>query len=57
MNGLQTVGVLALVGWLILALAGLRGHGLNWSKTTRLAMIWVGIFVIVTLFISIVGPA
>lgn len=55
MSEYQVVSLVALVAWLILVAAGLRGRGLNWSSGMRLGMIWVGIFLIVTLFISVIS--
>lgn len=55
MSEFQIVSLIALVAWLVLVASGLRGRGLDWSKGVRLGMIWVGIFLIVTLFVSIVG--
>ncbi len=55
MSEFQIVSLVALVAWLILVVPGLRGRGLDWSKGMRLGMMWVGIFLIVTLFISVVG--
>lgn len=55
MNEFQIVSLIALLGWLILMAGGLRGRGLEWSKGMKLGMIWVGIFLIVTLFISLVA--
>ena len=55
MNEFQIVGLIALCGWLILVASGLRGRGLDWPKGLRLGFIWVGIFLVVTLFISVVG--
>lgn len=53
-NEYQIVSLVALLGWLILVAGGLRGRGLHWSKGMRLGMMWVGIFLVVTLFISLV---
>lgn len=55
MNEFQIVSLIALLAWLVLVASGLRGRGLDWSKGMRLGVIWVGIFLVVTLFISIVG--
>lgn len=55
MSGDQLVQLIAIFGSLVLVTAGLSGHRLSWSKGVRLGLIWVGIFVIVTLFISIVA--
>lgn len=54
MSGDQLVQLIAIFGSLVLVTAGLASHRLSWSKGIRLGMIWVGLFIIVTLFISIV---
>lgn len=55
MSEWQIVSLIALTGWLVLVASGLRSRGLGWSKGVRLGMIWLGIFLIVTLFVSLVG--
>ena len=57
MNEFQIVSLIALLGWLILMAGGLRGRGLGWSRGVKPGMIWVGIFLIVTLFVSLVTGA
>lgn len=54
MNEFQIVSLVALVAWLLLVVSGLRGRGLDWPKGLRLGFFWVGIFLVVTLFISVV---
>lgn len=54
MNEFQLVGLIALLASLVLVGSGLRGRRLDWPKGLRLATIWTGIFVIVTLFILLV---
>lgn len=54
MSGDRIVQLIAIFASLVLVTTGLAGHRLSWSKGVRLAMVWVGIFAIVTLFISIV---
>ena len=55
MNGFQIVSVVALLAWLALAASGLRGLGLDLSKGVRLGVVWIGIFLVATLFISVVS--
>ncbi len=55
MSEYQIVGLVALLAWLVLVASSLRGRGLDWPKGARLAIIWVGIFLVLTLFISLVG--
>lgn len=54
MSGDQLVQLIAIFGSLVLVSSGLAAHRLSWSKGVRLGLIWAGLFVIVTLFISIV---
>ena len=54
MTGDQLVQLIAIFGSLVLVSSGLAAHRLSWSKGVRLGLIWAGLFVIVTLFISIV---
>jgi len=54
MSGDQLVQLIAIFGSLVLVSSGLAGHKLSWPKGVRLGLIWAGLFVIVTLFISIV---
>lgn len=57
MSGDQLVQMIAIFASLVLVTTGLQAHRLSWSKGVRLALIWAGLFVIVTLFISIVTGA
>lgn len=54
MSGDQWVQLIAIFASLVLVSSGLAAHRLSWSKGVRLGLLWAGIFVIVTLFISIV---
>lgn len=54
MSGDQLVLLIAIFGSLVLVSTGLAGRRLSWSTGVRLGLIWAGLFVIVTLFISIV---
>lgn len=53
MSGDQLVQVIAIFASLVLVSSGLAAHRLSWSTGVRLGLIWAGLFVIVTLFISI----
>ena len=57
MSQIDTVQLVALVGWLILASSALVSFRLNWSKALRLGLIWVAIFVGVFLLFDIVRGA
>ena len=54
MSGDQIVQLIAIFASLVLVSSGLAAHRLSWSKGIRLGLIWAGLFVIVTLFISII---
>lgn len=54
MSGDQLVQLIAIFGSLVLVSSGLAGRRLSWSKGIRLGLIWAGLFVIATLFVSIV---
>lgn len=57
MSGDQLVQLIAIFASLMLVTTGLQAHRLSWSKGVRFALIWAGLFVIVTLFISTVTGA
>ncbi|WP_338446091.1 hypothetical protein V5F89_13180 [Pelagerythrobacter marensis] len=44
MNEYDTVRLVALVGWLILALSAFASFRLDWKKSVRMVLIWVVIF-------------
>ena len=50
----QLLRLVLVFGSLVLVTSGLAAHRLSWSKGVRLGLIWLGIFLIVTLFISMV---
>lgn len=54
-SGDQLVQMIALFASLVLVSSGFAARRLSWSNGARLALIWTGLFVIVTLFISIVS--
>ncbi len=54
MSHIDTVQLVALVGWLILASSALVSLRLNWSKALRLCLIWFSIFMGVFLLFDIV---
>lgn len=55
MNEWQIVGLISLVGSLVLVGSNLSGRGMTISKGVKLAGVWIGLFAIVTLFISLVA--
>lgn len=56
MSEFQVVALIGLAGALILVTPALSRRGMTWSKGLRLGLIWMGLFAIVTLFISLVAP-
>ena len=50
----QWVSIVALTGWLILALGSLAAYRLSWKKSIVLALTWAAIFAGVTGFITVV---
>ena len=57
MNEFETVHIVALAGWLILAGSAFASHRLSWSKALRMALVWVAIFLGVFLLFDIVKTA
>ena len=54
MNEFEIVHLIWLAGVLILASSALAAHKLSWKRGVVMALAWVGIFAIVTLFIDLV---
>lgn len=44
MNELATVQIVALIGWLVLALSAFASFRLDWKKSVRMALVWIAIF-------------
>ncbi len=55
MNEFDTVQIVALLGWLVLAVGALASYKFEWKEGLRLAFIWAVIFATVYLVFSIVG--
>ena len=53
MNEVDTVQIVALLGWLILCGSALAARRLSWKKGLSMALVWVAIFLGVALFISV----
>lgn len=51
----ELVSVVALAGWLILALSAYRSHKIPGRKTLTYVLVWASIFVAVTLVFAAVG--
>ncbi|MBB3032860.1 hypothetical protein [Alteriqipengyuania lutimaris] len=53
MNEFEVVQIVALVGWLVLAVSAFAAHGLSWKTSLRHALIWAvvitGLMLLVTL--------
>jgi hypothetical protein len=55
-TGAGWVSLLALTGWLVLALGSYRAHRVGARKTVVVAMTWLAIFFLVTgIFVAIGG--
>lgn len=44
MNDYEVVRLVALLGWLILAVSAFASYKLSWGKAAKLALTWVAIF-------------
>ncbi|GGD75701.1 hypothetical protein [Croceicoccus mobilis] len=49
MNTLAIVSLISLLGWLILMIGTWRSHKVSQSGTIKMALVWVAIFLAVTL--------
>lgn len=54
MNQFDTVQLVALIGWLVLAGGALASYKLDWKEGLRLGFMWAVIFATVFLVISII---
>lgn len=54
MSTYAIVSIVALVGWLVLASSALASFKLGWSKTVQMALVWVAIFVGLTLLVGLI---
>lgn len=48
------VSIIAMTGWLVLAVGALAAYRLSWKKGVMMALVWASIFAGVTAFISAV---
>lgn len=53
----QILRLILVLGSLVLVTSGLAAHRLSWSKGVCLGLVWLGIFLIATLIVSIVTGA
>ena len=42
---LETARLIALLGWLVLVVAGYSSYRLHWKKSVTMALVWIAIFV------------
>lgn len=54
MNSVSWVSIIALLGWLVLALSAYRSQQISASKTFRLLLIWGCVFLGVALVFSFI---
>jgi len=55
MDDIGIVSLIAMIGWLILILAGFASFRLSWGKTVQLALIWLAIIVGLFLIVDLLG--
>jgi hypothetical protein len=51
----ELVSIVALAGWLILALSAYRSHQISGRKTLLYVLVWTSIFLVVGLVFAAVG--
>ena len=51
---IQLVSMIAMAGWLILALSAYRAHRVDASKTVRMALMWGVVFAGVAMVFSLI---
>ena len=54
MNQFEVIQIIALVGWLILAVSAFAARGLNWKTSLRQALMWAVIICGLMLLITMV---
>lgn len=55
MNQYAWVSLIAVLGWLVLALGALRSHRIGARKAVTLTLTWLAIFVLVALVFASMG--
>lgn len=55
MTAMSWVSLIALIGWLVLAVGSFRAHQVSGKKTLLMATAWLGIFLLVTGVIVVMG--
>ena len=57
MNNLETMQIVALCGWLVLAASAFAGYRLSWKRSLVYALMWASIFALVFLVVGAVMPS
>jgi len=55
MSGVSLLSIVAMLGWLVLALGAYRSHQIGAKKSLVMALIWGSLFLGVTFFFTMVG--
>jgi len=55
MNSVSWVSIIALVGWLVLALGAFRAHRVGAKQTIVMVLAWGAIFLLVAAIFSAIG--
>jgi len=55
-TGLAWVSLIAMTGWLVLAIGAFRAQRIGAGKTIVMALAWGAIFLLVTAIVSAVSP-
>ena len=55
MSDVGVVSLIAMMGWLVLVVAGFASYRLSWGKTAQLAFVWLAIFVGLFLLVRLLG--
>ena len=55
MTGYSWVSLIALVGWLVLAVSAFRAERVDLCKALMMALAWVSIFLLVAAVFTVVG--
>ena len=54
MTTLALVSLISLLGWLVLMIGSWRSHRVSRSATIRMVLIWVGIFLAITVVMGLI---
>lgn len=55
MNPAQWISIIALAGWLVLAVGAYRSHRIGAKKTVVLALAWLAIFLLAAAVFTAIG--